>query len=82
MFVCTCSVCDIDWSAGCGAVSSTSHSIDSYSVVGTRLEVRDCGSGLRARHCELLGITVTSCIKISNVKFLKHSIGFFNILGD
>lgn len=70
MFVFTCFVRDIDWSAGCGAVSSTSHSIDSDSVVGTRLQVRDCGSGLRARHCELLGITVTSWMKIGKVIYM------------
>lgn len=58
----TCLVCDIDWSAGCGAVSSTSHSIDSDDVVSTRLQVSDCGSGLRARDCELLRITVTPWI--------------------
>ncbi len=62
----TCPVCDIDWSAGCGAVSSTSHSVDRDSVVSTRLQVSDCGSGLRARHCELLRITVTSWIKSDN----------------
>lgn len=58
----TCLVCDIDWSARGGAVSSTSHSIDSDDVVSTRLQVSDRGSGLRARNCELLGITVTPWI--------------------
>lgn len=56
----TCLVCDIDWRAGRRAVSSTSHSIDGDDVVSTRLQVLDCGSGLRARHCELLRIAVTS----------------------
>lgn len=60
MFVCTCFVCDIDGSAGCRTVSSTSHSIDGDSVVSSRLQVRDGGSGLRAGHCKLLGIAVTS----------------------
>lgn len=62
MCVCarTCLVRDIDWRAGRRAVSSTGHSVDGDDVVSTRLQVLDCGSGLRARHCELLGITVTS----------------------
>lgn len=59
----TCLMCDIDRSAGCGAISSPSYSINSDDVVSTRLQIVDCGGGLRARHCELLGITVTSWIK-------------------
>lgn len=63
----TCLVCDIDRSAGCRAVSSPSYSVDGDSVVSTWLQVSDCCSGLWARHCELLRITVTSWIKIDNV---------------
>lgn len=66
--VCTCFVCDVDWRAGCGAVSSTGHGVDGDSVVGTGLQVRDCGRGLRAGHRELLGVTVTSWMRIGNVK--------------
>lgn len=65
--MCTCLVHDIDWSAGGGAVSSTSHSVDGDSVVSTRHQVIDCGGGLRAGHCELLRITVTSWIENDNV---------------
>lgn len=65
--VCTRLVHDIDWSAGGGAVSSTSHSVDGDGVVGTGPQVSDFGGGLRARHCELLRITVTSWIENDNV---------------
>lgn len=65
--MCTCLVHDVDWGAGGGAVSSASHSVHSDSVVSTRLQVIDCDSGLRARYCELLGITVTSWRKDDNV---------------
>lgn len=58
--LCTRSVSDVDWGAGCGAVSSPSHSIHSDDVVSARRQVRDCGSGLRAGNRELLRITVTS----------------------
>lgn len=63
----TCLVCDINWGAGRGAVSSAGHSVDSDRVVSTRLQVVDCGGGLRAGHCELLRITVTSWRKNENV---------------
>lgn len=61
MCVCTCRVCDVDGSAGCGAISSTSHSIDSDGVVSARLQVVDGGSGLRAGNCELFWTTVAPC---------------------
>lgn len=51
---------NIDWDAGCGAVSSAGHSVHSDSVVSSRLQVRDCGGGLRARNRELLRITMTT----------------------
>lgn len=56
----TCLVCDIDGSAGCWAVSSTSDSVDSDGVVCSGLQVIDRGSRLIARNCELLRVTVTS----------------------
>lgn len=56
----TCPVHDVDWSAGCGAVSSTRHSVDGDRVVSAGLQVGDGGSGLSARHCELLGVTMTA----------------------
>lgn len=56
----TCLVCDIDGSAGCWAVSSTSNSVDGDGVVRSGVQVIDRGSGLIARNCELLRVAVTS----------------------
>lgn len=60
MTSCTCLMSDVDRNAGCRAISSASHSIDGNGVVGARIQVSDCGSGLRTRDCELLRITVTT----------------------
>lgn len=51
---------DVDGNAGCGAVSSAGHSINSDGVVSARLQITDRSSGLRAGYSELLRITVTS----------------------
>lgn len=60
MVVYTRPVSDVDRGAGCGAVSSPSHSIHGDGVVSARLQVVDCGSGLSAGNRELLWISVAS----------------------
>lgn len=72
---------DVDGNAGCGAVSSASHSIHSDGVVSARLQITDGSSGLRARYGELLRITVTSYVKIKPYnRFFIHT-GCVSIYG-
>lgn len=56
----TCPVHDVDGNAGCRAVSSASHSVNSDGVVSARLQIINCSSGLGAGYSELLRVTVTS----------------------
>lgn len=51
----TSPVCDGDWGAGSGAVSSSCHSVDCDGVVGIRSQVADGCSSLGAWDGELLG---------------------------
>lgn len=73
----TCLVSDMDGGAGGRAVSSSGDGVHCNGVVSARLQVGDCGCGLRSRDSELLGQTLTTCRRQNSFK--KHKISLPHI---